>query len=100
MMRVSLARAVLGVLVLVSYGARVSSAQQQNAQAETLIHLSVSPAPAPKPALRYTLLPELMELSPGNPIEGYLKCQLERYRFKFDEAGFEEREDALVDAAA
>ncbi len=95
MMRVFLTRAVLGALVLVSHGARVSSAQQANAQAETLIRLSVSPAPASRPALRYTLLPELTEISPGNPIEGYLKCQLERYRFKFDEAGFEERKTLL-----
>jgi hypothetical protein len=44
---------------------------------ETLIRLNVSPMPAPKPALRYLLLPDLNELSPGNPIEGYLKCLLE-----------------------
>ena len=41
---------------------------------ETLVRLTVTPMPAPKPALRYHLLPELNEMSPGNPIQGYLRC--------------------------
>jgi hypothetical protein len=45
---------------------------------ETLIRLTVDPMPAPKPALRYLLLPELRELSPGNPIPNYLKCILDQ----------------------
>jgi hypothetical protein len=46
------------------------------ANPETLIRLSVQPMAAPKPALRYLLLPELKEMTPGNPIEGYLQCFL------------------------
>jgi hypothetical protein len=34
--------------------------------------------PAPKPALRYLLLPELKEMTPGNPIPNYLKCFLDQ----------------------
>ena len=45
---------------------------------ETLIRLTVQPMAAPKPALRYQLLPELNELNPGNPIEGYLRCFAEQ----------------------
>ena len=45
---------------------------------ETLIRLTVSPAAAPTPALRYTLLPELHEVQPGNPIPAYLKCLLDQ----------------------
>jgi hypothetical protein len=45
---------------------------------ETLIRLNVSPAAAPKPALRYLLLPDLSEMEPGNPIPGYLKCFLDQ----------------------
>jgi hypothetical protein len=41
---------------------------------ETVIALNVRPMAAPKPALRYMLLPELKELNPGNPIPNYLKC--------------------------
>ena len=34
---------------------------------EMLIRLTVQPMAAPKPALRYLLLPELKEMNPGNP---------------------------------
>ncbi len=40
---------------------------------ETVIRLTVQPMPAPKPALRYLLLPELKEMTPGNPIPNYLR---------------------------
>jgi hypothetical protein len=45
---------------------------------ETVIRLTVDAMPAPKPALRYLLLPELQEMSPGNPIPNYLKCLLDQ----------------------
>ena len=63
---------------------------------ETLIRLSVSPAPAPKPALRYLLLPELKEMNPGNPIQNYLKCFMEQQKFFFDKEAFERREKLLT----
>ena len=50
----------------------------QAAPTETVIRLNVQPMTAPKPALRYLLLPELKEMTPGNPIEGYLKCFLDQ----------------------
>jgi hypothetical protein len=43
-----------------------------------LIRLTVRPMAAPKPALRYLLLPELRELTPGNPIPNYVKCLLDQ----------------------
>jgi hypothetical protein len=49
-------------------------AQQAGAKPELLIRLSVTAAAEPKPALRYSLLPELREMNPGNPIQGYFKC--------------------------
>jgi hypothetical protein len=51
-------------------------AQQPVANPETLIRLNLRPMAAPKPALRYLLLPELKEMAPGNPIPNYLKCVL------------------------
>jgi hypothetical protein len=45
---------------------------------EMLIKLVVDPMAAPQPALRYTLLPELRELTQGNPIPNYLKCILDQ----------------------
>src|SRR5262249_53183305 len=50
---------------------------QQTTNSEMLIRLNMQPMPAPKPALRYMLLPELREMHPGNPIPNYLKCVLE-----------------------
>lgn len=46
--------------------------------AETLIKLTVDPMAAPKPALKYMLLPELREQSPGNPIPNYMKAVLDQ----------------------
>ncbi|HVL13523.1 MAG TPA: hypothetical protein VM529_13230 [Gemmata sp.] len=55
-----------------------SAAKSSDPPAETLIPLTIDPMPAPKPALRYALLPELREMSPGNPIPNYLKCLLDQ----------------------
>jgi hypothetical protein len=53
-------------------------AEQTITSTETLIRLNVRPMAEPKPALRYLLLPELKELTPGNPIPNYLKCILDQ----------------------
>jgi hypothetical protein len=62
---------------------------------ETLIRLTVPPARAPKPALRYQLLPELKEMNPGNPIQNYFKCFMEQQKFFFDKEAVERREKLL-----
>src|SRR5271163_4618722 len=67
-------------------------ADETTSTPETLIRLNVSPAPAPKPALRYLLLPELLEMNPGNPIQNYMKCMMEQKKFFFDEDAFERDE--------
>jgi hypothetical protein len=53
-------------------------AEQTVTSTETLIRLTVRPMAAPRPALRYLLLPELKEMNPGNPIPNYLKCVLDQ----------------------
>ncbi len=73
-----------------------SLAQQQTAEPETLVRLSVAPAAEPEPALKYLLLPELKEMNPGNPIHHYLKCALEEYHFLFDKEQFDRREKLLA----
>ena len=45
---------------------------------ETVIRLTVQPMAAPRPALRYLLLPDLKEMIPGNPIPNYLKCLMDQ----------------------
>ena len=71
-------------------------ADEPSSTPETLIRLNVSPAPAPKPALRYLLLPELREMNPGNPIQNYMKCFMEQQKFFFDKEAFERREKLLT----
>ncbi len=71
-------------------------AEQTSSAFETLIRLNVRPAPAPKPALRYRLLPELKEMHPGNPIQSYMKCIMEQKKFCFDEEAFQHREKLLT----
>ena len=82
--------AVLAVLAL------PCRADETPSPSETLIRLSVSPASAPKPALRYRLLPELKEINPGNPIQNYFKCFMEQQKFFFDKEVFQRREKLLA----
>jgi hypothetical protein len=63
---------------------------------ETLVRLHVTPAAAPKPALHYVLLPELREMNPGNPVQGYMKCFMEQQKFFFDKEAFQRREKLLT----
>ena len=58
---------------------------------EAAVHLAVRPMPAPKPALKYQLLPELRELKPGNPAQNYLKCFMEQRNFFFTKEASAER---------
>lgn len=55
-----------------------AQAETTTTAAEMVIRLSVQPMPAPKPALRYLLLPELQEMTPGNPIPNYLRASLDQ----------------------
>ncbi len=57
---------------------RVVQAEQIVTSTETIVRLNVQPMPAPKPALRYLLLPELKEQQPGNPIPNYLRALLDQ----------------------
>jgi hypothetical protein len=71
-------------------------AGETTTNSEMLIRLNVRAAAAPKPALRYRLLPELREMNPGNPIQHYMKCMMEQKKFFFDEAAFQYREKLLA----
>jgi hypothetical protein len=62
------------------------------APAETVVRLRVQPMAAPTPALRYQLLPEMREMNPGNPIQGYLICFMEQNHFYYDKTEQEDRE--------
>jgi hypothetical protein len=52
-----------------------------SARADETARLKVRPMPAPKPALKHRLLPELGELNSGNAAQNYLKCFMEQRTF-------------------
>ncbi len=58
----------------------------------TNIRLVVQAMPAPKPALKYQLLPELKEMNPGNPIQNYFKCFMEQQNFFFNKTSADNRD--------
>jgi hypothetical protein len=55
----------------------------QSPAGETAVRLDVRPMAVPKPALKYQLLPEVRELTPGNPVQWYVRCFQERRNFFF-----------------
>lgn len=59
---------------------------------ETVVKFAVTPMAEPKPALKYPLLPERREMTPGNPLYGYLKCFMEQNHFYFHKDSIEKRE--------
>jgi hypothetical protein len=62
----------------------------------TIVRMTVEPRAAPKPALRYQLLPEMREMNPGNPIQGYLLCFMEQNNFFYGKEAVENREKWLT----
>lgn len=70
--------------VLLAACALTAPADQAFTSTETVIRLTVQAMPAPKPALRYQLLPEIKERNPGNPVQGYLRCFPEHQSFFLD----------------
>lgn len=58
---------------------------------ETIVRLNVHSMPAPKPALKYLLLPEVRELHPGNPVQWYVRSFQEQRNFFFGKEAVAER---------
>jgi hypothetical protein len=71
---------------------RQAQAQKTVEPTETVIRLTLQPTAAPKPALKYQLLPELKELNSGNPVQEYMKCFAEQQNFFFNKAVVDDRE--------
>ncbi len=95
MMRVFRVSAMLWAIVVFAVGGRSSRAQQAAGRRK---RISICRSLLRRRRSRhcaYLLLPELKEMQPGNPIEGYLKCYLDQYRFTFDAERFERRETLL-----
>src|SRR5947209_8058143 len=65
------------VLIAAAMAALPAGANREPAD----VRLFVRPMPAPRPAMRYQLLPDLAELNPGNAAQGYLKSFAEQRSF-------------------
>jgi hypothetical protein len=63
---------------------------------ESVVRLHVAPMAAPKPALKYLLLPEVRELNLGNPVQWYVRCFAEQRNFFFSKEGVAERERLVM----
>lgn len=63
---------------------------------ETVVRLEVSPAAAPRPALKYQLLPEVRETYPGQVVHNFLKCFAEQQNLFFNKDTVEKREKYLT----
>ena len=83
------------VCVLLVISAGLLLARGTPASTETVIKFHVTPMASPVPALKYQLLPELREMNPGNPVQGYLKCFMERNAFYHSKESEEERKKWL-----
>jgi hypothetical protein len=58
---------------------------------EEVVHLTVQPTAAPRPALKYQLLPDIGELTPGNAAQNYLKCFMEQRNFFYSKESVADR---------
>ena len=67
----------------------------QEPATETVIKMSLSPQAAPKPALKYQLLPTVSEMTTGNAVHGYLRCFMEQNNFFYGKEAVAEREKLL-----
>jgi hypothetical protein len=74
----------------------VGRAAEAPVPTETVIRMAVRPMGAPKPALKYQLLPELREMNPGNPIQGYLRSFMEQGHFYYNKEEVDKREKWLT----
>jgi hypothetical protein len=80
------------VCALILTWAGASRADDNAAPNETVIRFTVGPSKAPIPALRYQLLPEIREITPGNAVLGYMLCFAEQNTFWFSKEARDNRE--------
>jgi len=68
------------------------AAPRVEATSETAVRLVLRPMAAPKPALKYQLLPEVRELQAGNPVQWYLRSFAEQQNFFFAKESVADRD--------
>jgi hypothetical protein len=72
-----------------SYLSLISTSFGQDTSSELNIYLDVEARVPPKPALKYQLLPEITEMTPGNAYPAYLKCFAEQNNYFYGKESVE-----------
>ncbi len=83
-------RVCYGAILLLALPLAAAAADAPNEV--TIIKLSVEAKAAPKPALKYWLLPELKDMQQGNPVPAYYKCFMEQTHLYFEKKASEDRQ--------
>src|SRR5262249_43145427 len=91
MMRVAILCALCGVAFLPMEPCRSDQKKDEATPTKTVVRFDVAARAAPKPALRYQLLPEVSEIEPGTALQQYLKCFMEQNNFYHSKEAEEER---------
>jgi hypothetical protein len=76
---------------LVLVAAALTAGPSGATSGDAVVRLHVRPMAAPRPALKYQLLPDLGELTPGNAAQEYLKCFMEQRPFFYGKEGVARR---------
>ena len=79
------------MFALVLVAAALAAGPSGATSGDAVVRLYVRPMAAPRPALKYQLLPELGELNPGNSAQEYLKCFMEQRPFFYSKEGVARR---------
>ena len=89
----------LGLLLTAAGLLAVPAVAQPPAKPEDgkiVARLTADAAPAPTPALKHPLLPELRELNPGNQVPAFYKCFFEQNHFYYAPESIKDRDRWMV----
>jgi hypothetical protein len=79
------------MFALVLFASALAAGPSGETSGDAVIRLYVRPMAAPRPALKYQLLPDLGELTPGNSAQEYLKSFMEQRAFFYGKEGVSRR---------
>jgi hypothetical protein len=79
------------MFALVLFASALAAGPPGETSNDAMVRLYVRPMAAPTPALKYQLLPDLGELTPGNSAQEYLKSFMEQRLFFYGKEGVSRR---------
>jgi hypothetical protein len=79
-------------VVAVAWSQSVPTDGAKDEKKQTVVKFRVNPMSAPRPVLKYELLPTVEEIETGSAMQIYLKCFMEQTYFYSNKEAIEERE--------